>query len=159
MLLLATYGVRFDQARRIKLKDIHWKEGLIYFPPSKGGKPLCFPLYPKVAAALLDYIEKSREHVSIPEVFLQGSPPVALRHATVYSTIRLYYKRAGIQSPSTGLHAIRHAFATKLTKENVPIKNISDLLGHRSIKSTFIYTKVDLGQLRMFCRDWPEVRP
>jgi site-specific recombinase XerC len=37
------------------------------------------------------------------------------------------------------------------------MKTIADLLGHRSIDSTFIYTKVDLQTLAQLPLDWPEV--
>ena len=40
---------------------------------------------------------------------------------------------------------------------NTPIKTIADLLGHKSISTTFIYTKVDLKHLRLVAYEWPEV--
>jgi site-specific recombinase XerD len=54
-------------------------------------------------------------------------------------------------------HSIRHAFATRLMEQEVPIKTIADLLGHRCIDTTFIYTKVDLPHLRLLAREWPAV--
>jgi site-specific recombinase XerD len=54
-------------------------------------------------------------------------------------------------------HAIRHAFATRLMEHDTPIKTIADLLGHKSINTTFIYTKVDLKHLRIVAYEWPEV--
>jgi site-specific recombinase XerD len=56
-----------------------------------------------------------------------------------------------------GAHAIRHAFATRLMEQAVPIKTIADLLGHKCIDTTAIYTKVDLEHLRNVAREWPEV--
>jgi len=41
--------------------------------------------------------------------------------------------------------------------QNISIKTISDLLGHRYIDTTFIYTKVNVVKLRELARDWPEV--
>ncbi len=157
LLLMATYGVRYSQARKIKLKDIYWREGNIHFSSCKGGRPLTLPLYENVAEALLDYIKNGRlQECHLEEVFLQrGLPPVALGKG-LHSTMKIYYKRAGISSSTIGFHAIRHAFATRLTNEEVPIKNISDLLGHRSIKSTLCYTKVDENRLRNFCQEWPK---
>jgi site-specific recombinase XerD len=158
LLLLASYGVRRHQATHLKLRDIRWREGLINFSVCKGGRPLCFPLYENVAEALLDYIQNARGRHDFEEVFLQkrtSIKPIGL--GSLDSTLKIYYQKAGINSRSKGFHAIRHAFATKLMTEQTPIKNISDLLGHRSIKSTYIYTKVDLPQLRTLCRDWPQV--
>jgi site-specific recombinase XerD len=42
-------------------------------------------------------------------------------------------------------------------EHETPIKTISDLLGHKSINTTFIYTKVDLKHLRLVACEWPEV--
>ena len=68
--LLATYGVRIGQVTKLRLQDINWREGSIHFQPSKWGNPLCFPLYPVVADALLAYIRETRGKASYPEVFL-----------------------------------------------------------------------------------------
>nr|NIP51644.1 tyrosine-type recombinase/integrase [Phycisphaerae bacterium]NIR66341.1 tyrosine-type recombinase/integrase [candidate division Zixibacteria bacterium]NIT60212.1 tyrosine-type recombinase/integrase [Fodinibius sp.]NIW98008.1 tyrosine-type recombinase/integrase [Phycisphaerae bacterium]NIY28794.1 tyrosine-type recombinase/integrase [Fodinibius sp.] len=64
------------------------------------------------------------------------------------------FRSAGIKASA---HAIRHAFATRLMEHEIPIKTISDVLGHKSISTTFIYTKIDLKHLRLVAREWPEV--
>ena len=157
LLIMATYGVRYAQATRLKLKDIQWKQERIHFSSCKFGRPLNFPLYENVANAILDYIKNGRPESDLPDLFLQrGNPPEKLSYG-FHSTLRHYFKRAGIESHSVGFHSIRHAFATKLMNEETPLKNISDLLGHTSIKSTLCYTKVDEKRLRYFCREWPEV--
>lgn len=158
ILLLATYGVRIGQVTHLKLKNIHWKEGTIDFEPSKGGKPLRFPLYSEVAKALLAYIKKDRGRLSFLEVFLT-KPPVQRPFSPnnhFGTTLDIYYKKAGLSMSLRGSHAIRHAFATRLVENGTPIKTISDLLGHRWIDTTFIYTKVDLPRLRSLAREWPE---
>jgi site-specific recombinase XerD len=68
-----------------------------------------------------------------------------------------YYKKADLSLAIRGSHSIRHAFATRLVEQGTPIKTIADLLGHRWIDTTFIYTKVDLPRLRTLAREWPEV--
>ena len=62
----------FHQAGTLKLKNILWREALIYFPPCKGGKPLTFPLYPNVAEALLDYIKTGEAAVLYGRYSNQG---------------------------------------------------------------------------------------
>ncbi len=155
--LLATYGVRIGQAIKLRLQDINWREGSIYFQPCKWGKPLYFPLYPEVADALLSYIKETRGKVCCPEVFLTmcGEPRSLARGGSLYHSMKTCFRRAGI--PHRGAHAIRHAFATRLMEHDTPIKTISDLLGHKSIGTTFIYTKVDLKHLRLVAYEWPEV--
>ena len=80
-------------------------------------------------------------------------------HHHMGGALKLYYQRAGIASPGCGAHAIRHAFATRLMEQGTPLKTIADLLGHRTIDTTFLYTKVDLNRLRVIASEWPEVLP
>ncbi|OGW81649.1 MAG: hypothetical protein A3G33_08320 [Omnitrophica bacterium RIFCSPLOWO2_12_FULL_44_17] len=155
--LLATYGIRRKHALSLRFCDIKWKEGVIHFPAIKRGRPLCFPLEKKVAAALLDYIRRGRPQSFLPQVFLivKGKPRPFTKN-TYGNSMGNWFKRAGIKLHG-GLHSIRHAFATRLMERGTPIKTIADLLGHRNIDTTFIYTKVDIQRLRALAREWPEV--
>jgi site-specific recombinase XerD len=162
LLLLATYGVRIGQVTTLRLKDIHWADGTIDFRASKGGKPLHLPLHASVANALLDYIERDRGRLTFAEVFLTQPPnphPFALNNHFGANLAR-YCRLAGLDRSLGGRsHAIRHAFATRLMEQGTPIKTIADLLGHRSIENTFLYTKVDLPRLRRLARAWPQAQP
>jgi site-specific recombinase XerD len=42
-------------------------------------------------------------------------------------------------------------------EHGTPIKDIADLLGHRNIETTFLYTKVDVDRLRTLAAEWPGV--
>lgn len=159
LLLVASYAVRIGQAIHLQRQDVNWKQGLIYFPAVKYGKALCFPLLPVVAEALLTYIRKDRQEAACPDMFLtvRGVPrPMGINHH-LGCAIKRYYQRAGLQVSRCGAHAIRHAFATRLLEQGTPLKAIADLLGHRSIETTFLYTKVDVERLRTFASEWPEV--
>ena len=158
LLLLATYGVRIGQVRGLRLNDIKWHEGIIFFKASKGGKNLSLPLQKNVADALLDYIKHDRKNSSYQELFLTIRLPQRPLGSNNHlgSSLKLYYKRAKIDSVVQGARAIRHAFATKLMTNKTSIKTIADLLGHRCIDTTFIYTKIDIDQLRTLSQEWPE---
>jgi integrase len=158
--LLASYGLRIGQAIHLRLSDIDWRQGLIYFPAEKGGKSLCFPLREEVAEALLTYV-RDRGSAPFSELFLtvRGQPrPLAVNNH-LGSALEGYYRRAGIEPARYGAHPIRHAFATRLMEQGTPLKTIADLLGHRSLETTFLYTKVDVERLRTLAAEWPEVQP
>ena len=55
---------------------------------------------------------------------------------------------AGIHCKHLGPHALRHACATRLLEKGHLLKEVGDHLGHRSYRSTAIYAKVNLSQLR-----------
>jgi len=153
--LLATYGVRIGQVAKLRLQDINWREGSIHFQPSKWGNPLILPLYPDVADALLAYIRETRGKAPYPDLFLTADNARPIGNGNYLSALmKRCFHNAGI---TAGAHAIRHAFATRLMEHETPIKTIADLLGHKSISTTFIYTKVDLKHLRLVAYEWPEV--
>lgn len=160
LLLLSTYGVRIGQVTALRLKDIHWAGAAIDFAQMKGGKPLRLPLHPMVADALLAYIERDRGRPTFEEVFLTRPPtphPFSINNHFGPNLAR-YYRLAGLDGSFGGrAHAIRHAFATRLVEQGTPIKTIADLLGHRTIDNTYLYTKVDLPRLRQLARAWPKV--
>ena len=159
LLLLATYGVRIGQVTHMHLRDVDWQLGLIHFRADKGGKALCFPLHDKVAEALLTYIRQDRGREPFPELFLTllGKRRPMSVHNHLGHAFEKYYRQAGVQARRIGAHPIRHAFATRLVQQGASIKTIADLLGHRCIESTFLYTKVDIEQLRRVAAEWPEV--
>jgi integrase/recombinase XerD len=152
--LLITYGVRIGQVAKLRLQDINWREGSIHFQPCKRGNPLCLPLYPEVAESLIAYIRETRGKAPYPEVFLTADNQMPLRDVALYSLVKRCFRRAGIAASA---HAIRHAFATRLMEQETPMKTIADLLGHKSIRTTFVYTKTDLKHLRLVANEWPEV--
>lgn len=127
LLMLATYGVRIGQVTHMKLRDIDWHNGLIYFQASKGGKPLCFPLHADVAEAVLTYLREDRATAPFPALFLtvQGAQRPLSINNHLSSMLKIYFKRAGITTVLPGAHAIRFAFATRLMQHGTPIKTIA----------------------------------
>ena len=156
--LLHTYGVRGGQLRVLRVEDIRWRENRIRFPAGKGGKEVIEPLIEEVGESLLEYLRDGRPHALYPEVFLTVHPPYRpLRSASRVSTlVAERMRRAGVSRPK-GSHAFRHGFATRMLQHGQSIKTIADLLGHRNINTTFIYTKVDIETLRQLPLEWPEV--
>lgn len=158
--LIAAYAVRIGQVTTLKRQDVHWHEQTISFASSKGGKPLQFPLEKPVAEALLAYLRRDRGAAPFAEVFLttRGARRPLGPNNHLGSSVKVYYQRAGINTPVKGTHAIRHAVATRLLERGNSIKTIADVLGHRYIDTTYIYTKVDLRQLRTLAGQWPEAQ-
>lgn len=157
--MLHCYGVRGGQVRALQLTDIHWRENRIRFPSSKGGKELVAPLTEQVGNSLLDYLRHGRPQASYPQVFLTAQPPIRpLRSPSVISEmVHQRLIQAGVNNPHKGSHIFRHAFATRMLQRGQSLKSIADLLGHRNINATFVYTKVDLEGLRQAILEWPEV--
>ncbi len=157
--LLHTYGVRGGQVRALRIEDIDWRNDRILFRPLKRGKRSLLPLTDSVGDALLDYLRHSRPKVPYPEVFMTSLAPFhPLSSSSVLSRIvGRWVKDAGITAESNGAHAFRHCFASKMVNRGHSLKAIADILGHRRLATTFIYTKVDFRNLAQVALEWPEV--
>lgn len=164
LLLMSRYGIRPRQVIYLKLHDIDWKARTILVRALKGGKDVIVPLYADVARALLSYFRAGRmtANPALREVFLTLTPgrehaaPFITSFAWMFDRYLEKIPYAGSQWRG-GPSAIRHSVASKLLSENNSIKSIADLLGHRSIETTFLYTKIDLKRLSELAFEWPEV--
>ncbi len=156
--LLYTYGVRGGQVRALRHHDINWAQSQILFGASKHGKDSLLPLTVEVGESLLDYLKNTRPGSSDPHVFLTSRAPYrALAHSNALSAmVERYLRKAGIEVSSKGAHAFRHGFATRMLQEGHSLKAIADVLGHRHLGTTFIYTKVDFNSLRQVALRWPK---
>ena len=65
-------------------------------------------------------------------------------------------KEVNINSIRYGSHCFRYGFINRLLKQKIPYKNIADLVGHRHIATTFIYTKIDKEKLSEVALELPE---
>ena len=156
--LLYTYGVRGCQVRALRLEHIDWARNLILFEASKGGKESRLPLTPEVGENLLDYLRNARPSTSYSHVFLTSRAPYhpLPRSSTLSAIVERHIRAAGVEIPNKGAHAFRHCFATRMLQQGHPLKSIADVLGHRYLATTFIYTKVDFNSLKQVALEWPE---
>jgi integrase/recombinase XerD len=106
-------------------------------------------------------LRHGRPVTSHQEVFLRINAPVEPfgSNDNLHHIITFYRQRAGIALPpqgGTGLHSLRHTVATWLLEAGTSLETIASILGHRSLESTQIYTKIDVETLRQAALD-PEV--
>ena len=156
--LLYTYGVRGGQVRALRLEDIDWAQNQILFQASKNGKDSRLPLTAPVGKSLLDYLQHSRPSDSHAHVFLTCRAPYhPLTHSSSLSAIvERHIRAAGIQIPSKGAHLFRHGFATRMLHQGHSLKAVADVLGHRHLSTTFLFTKVDFNALQQVGLAWPQ---
>lgn len=158
LLLLYTYGVRGGQVRALRLEDINWEQNQILFKALKHGKDSRLPLTPEVGQSILDYLRKSRPPYSCPHVFLTCRAPYHpfLCSSSLSAVVERHIRATGIEVPNNGAHAFRHCFATRMLHKGHSLKEIADVLGHRHLGTTFIYTKVEFNALRQVALEWPQ---
>jgi integrase/recombinase XerD len=149
LLLLATYGLRSREIAAFTLDHIDWKRERLSVPGRKGGHSTAFPLSSSVGEALVDYLQHGRPQSAERHVFFMAFAPVRpISHTAVSKLATKYLLKAGIQVPRPGSHTLRHSCVQRLVDADFSLKTIGDFVGHRSPKTTEIYTKVAVESLR-----------
>jgi len=154
-------GLRASEVAGLKLADVDWRAGILTLPAGKTRRASRLPLPASVARALADYLRYGRPKTSDRALFVHHRPPRGrgIGPEVVRSAMRLAYARAGLDPRLTGTHVLRHTSATRLLRVGVSMKEIADVLGHRSLDTSAIYAKVDLPALTAVALPWPGVQP
>jgi len=151
-------GLRACEVATLTLDDLCWPEGALVIRKTKTRRGRRLPLTTVVGRALTAYLRNGRPQSSAREVFLHHIRPVGtpLVSGSVRGAMREAYWRAGLARSWTGTHVLRRTFATRLHQRGAGLKAIADLLGHQSLNTATVYTRVNLSQLRQVALPWPE---
>jgi len=159
LILLAEYGLRAGEIARLRLDDVDWRREVIRIRHQKTGVTSWLPLLPNVGEALLRYLQHSQPKTSFREIFMRSIAPYRpfKSGSSLYTRARYRIDAAGIPAGGKrGPHAFRHARAASMLRAAVPLKEIGDLLGHRSADSTLVYLKLATEDLRGVALEIPE---
>lgn len=159
LMLLATYGLRGGEVVHLQLADIDWRTDTLSVVHSKTRMCTTLPLVPAVGEALLAYLRNGRPKAASREVFLRlRAPFIRLKGpSSLYHMVRSHIAAAGVRPiGKQGSHLFRHARAVTLLRAGVHVKTISDLLGHRTLKSTSVYFKLQSEELRSVALPLPK---
>ena len=150
LLLFAVYGLRVGEVRRLRLDDVDWDAETIRITRSKQQRRTqIYPLAGVVGDALLRYLTTGRPPRAAREVFLSLKAPIRpLGNSAFWQIVNRRLRPMGLSLAHLGPHVLRHACATHLLSQGLPLKAIGDHLGHRSPAATRVYAKVDLVGLR-----------
>ncbi len=144
LMTLYSAGLRASEAVHLRLEDIDSKRMMIRVAQGKGRKDRYVMLSGKLLETLRRYWLKSR-----PDPWL--FPGQTSRDPITYGSVDRFFARAkekaGIRKRVCP-HSLRHSFATHLLERGVNIRVIQRLLGHRSLRSTEIYTHVAESYVR-----------
>ena len=144
-MLLYGVGLRISEALAVRWSDLQAGDFLRVM--GKGSKQRDVPLLAEVKQAILTYVACCPYEV-------QGRTDgifVGVRgkklHAAIISRRMMILRRLHGLPESVTPHAFRHSFATHLLTEGAGLRDIQELLGHASIATTQIYTRLDAGRL------------
>ncbi|HWN72407.1 MAG TPA: tyrosine recombinase XerC [Solirubrobacterales bacterium] len=116
----------------------------------KGSKERLLPVGEPAQRALRRYLDKGR-HALVADpreqaLFLSKSGR-RLSNSDITRRLGLWTREAALAA-GVSPHALRHSFATHLLEGGADLRTIQELLGHASISTTQIYTRVDAARLR-----------
>lgn len=157
VLLLARLGLRGAEVRQLRLEDIDWNEGLIHIRRSKTYRERALPLPNDAGTVLTDYIQHERPASPYREVFLTASTPHQPLTTAMTATgiTRRFLERMGLHGRRLGTHCFRHTAASQMVSNGAALKDVADVLGHRSLRTTGLYVKLDVASLVSVALPWP----
>lgn len=156
---LKDLGLRCSEVAGLSLEDFDWLKGTITIRQTKSHSERILPLHSITGKTIEEYLLNSRPVTQERILFVRFKNELGQPMGTsqVRSTVRRAAIRAGLEN-FTGTHTLRHTAAKKMINNGVDLKLIADILGHESIETTVIYTKLNFAELRDAAGTWPGVK-
>ena len=147
--MLYATGMRVSELVSLSVVDVNLEEGYVRCR-GKGYKERIIPIYPEAVRSLRAYIDEARPRLrrrrDEPALFLNRRGNRLTRQG-FWLLLKGLAAEAGI-SHSITPHTLRHSFATHLLRGGAALRHVQELLGHSSISTTQIYTRLAHDQLR-----------
>ena len=135
--LIYSGGLRISEVTSLKLFDIDSKRGVIRIRESKGARDREVPLSLKALDQLRIYYKEYKP----AEYLFEGQFGGQYSTRSIQTLFRKAIKVCGIKKKAT-VHTLRHSYATHLLENGTDLRIIQELLGHKSSKTTELYTHV-----------------
>ena len=148
-------GLRSAEIAGLTLDDLDWEAGTLTLRKTKSRREQVLPLPEPTGRAIAAYLQHERPKSLHREVFVRRMAPhdETIGPDLVRKTIRQAYERAGL--PYSRSHLLRHTIARRLLDGGSSLKEVADVLRHRSLNTTLVYAKLDSRNLRSVALPWP----
>ncbi|HHA18804.1 MAG TPA: integrase [Methylophaga sp.] len=149
-------GLRSCEVANLGLDDIDWSNAAIILKKTKSRRVDTLPLPEATGHALADYLKFERpKNLRNRAVFIRHYAPFEkpVDPNIVRQTIHKAYALAGL--PYSRSYLLRHTMASRLLETGSSLKEIADVLRHRSLNTTMIYAKLDSRNLVEVALPWP----
>lgn len=144
LLMLYGAGLRISEALSLTAGTFPFGEALTI--TGKGGRQRMIPILPLVNDAVADYVARCPWPLEKDQPLFRGAKGGPLTQGVVQRAMARARIALGLPATATP-HALRHSFATHLLGAGADLRSLQELLGHASLSSTQIYTKVDAAVL------------
>jgi len=140
--MIYSCGLRRSEVTNIRLTDLDRERSILHIREGKGGVDRIVPVSGRVWEKVAEYLSSYTPR----DYLFEGQAGGRYSVESVYQVFKGALKRAGIKK-EVGVHSLRHSYATHLHENGVDIRYIQELLGHRSTRTTEIYTHVSRRNL------------
>ncbi|MDE2175264.1 MAG: tyrosine-type recombinase/integrase [Betaproteobacteria bacterium] len=148
-------GLRAGEIANLLIDDIDWREGTVTLKGTKSRRQDILPLPRTTGQALADYLQHERPATMSRAIFVRRRDlrDIPITTAAVQKVIHHACRRAGL--PNSGAHVLRHTLACRLVEQGSSLKEVADVLRHRSLETSRIYAKLDTPNLAEVALPWP----
>lgn len=146
-------GLRRSEGEALDIKDVHFKNQLLYVREGKGAKRRVIPMTGNVTEDLQQYYEEDRNNITAKSIndgnaFILNAIGNRMKGDSYNKLLKALLHKAGLSAEIT-LHHLRHSIATHLLQGGMGMEYVRDFLGHRFLESTQIYAKAGTQQLTL----------
>ena len=150
MEVLYTTGIRKQELNNLNLTDVDYHDGFLRIEQGKGRKDRIVPLGRIACRYLENYIKSVRPELikdPLNNALFLSTRGNRISKNMVWEMVKKYAKKSKIRK-NISPHTFRHTCATAMLKNKADIRAVQELLGHESLESTQIYTRVTIGDLK-----------
>ena len=147
-------GLRIGELIALTVHDVDPQNGFVRVNKGKGGKDRVVPLGGTACRYVREYLREVRAKWAVENRearalwLISYEPYRPLLKQTITVMVREYGQAAGLTKPLTA-HVWRHTCATHLVANDANLAYVQRLLGHKSLTTTQIYTRVAVPELRV----------
>lgn len=135
--LIYSAGLRLTEVVHLKISDIQSDRKQIFIRSAKGNKDR----YVILADTILELLREYYKIYKPNKWLFEGRPEQQYSKRKIQRILKIAVEKAEINKKAT-IHTLRHSFATHLLEHGTDLRYIQELLGHKSSKTTEIYTHV-----------------
>ncbi len=152
--LFFSTGLRLNELRSLNIKDLNFDTREISVKGKRGKIRVVF-LSDVSVKSLKEYKEARLDHLSplfirnhdLATLELPPGEKFRLSRISIYNIVKKYALQAGIVSDPSP-HTLRHSFATDLLRNGADLRSVQEMLGHKDLSTTQVYTHVTNPQLK-----------
>ena len=143
--MLYSTGIRREELINIKINDLQLNQNLIKVL-GKRNKERLVPLIIDLKKRIEEYLKHRKEiKTNFPFLFITKTGK-KIGPSLVYRVVKNYFSKVS-SKVKTSPHVLRHSFATHMLNNGADINSIKEIMGHSSLASTQIYTKIKLPKI------------